>query len=75
MPKPLSKSRFKIGAQCPTKLFYSVRPEYGNTNDINDFLKALADGGFQVGALATLYYPGGIKIETLDYDEAIKQTE
>lgn len=75
MSKPLSKSLFKVGIQCPTKLFYSVRKEYGNTKDQNEFLKALAEGGFQVGELAQLYYPGGIKVNTLDYEKSIQETE
>ncbi len=75
MSKPLSKSRFKIGAQCPTKLFYSINPEYANANNQNEFLKALAEGGNQVGELAQLYYPGGVKITTLDYEESIRLTD
>ena len=73
--KPLTKSRFKIGYQCPTKLYYTANKEYGNNKDTNEFLKALAEGGFQVGELAKLYYPGGHEISTLDYDEAVAQTD
>jgi len=38
------------------------------------FLRALAEGGFQVGALAKLHFPGGTEIETLDYSKAISET-
>jgi hypothetical protein len=51
----LTKSRFKIGAECPTKLFFNDRKEYGNKKHQDEFLKALAEGGFQVGELAKLY--------------------
>ena len=34
------------------------------------FLQALADGGYQVGELAKLYFPNGHDIMTLDYEEA-----
>lgn len=61
--------------ECPTKLYYSGKKEYKNANAENDFLKALAEGGFQVGELAKLYYPEGIEIGTLDYDQAIEKTE
>src|SRR5947209_7237068 len=71
----LTKSRFKIAYECPTKLFYLDKPEYGNNDKDNAFLKALAEGGFQVGALAKLYYPGGVEIETLDSDQAVAQTK
>lgn len=70
----LTKSRFKIGYECPTKLYYQDRAEYGNNMADNSFLKALARGGFQVGALAQIYYPGGVEITTKDKAEAAAQT-
>ncbi len=70
----LTKSRFKIGFECPTKLFFLDDPAFGNTNIDNSFLAALAEGGFQVGELAKVYHPGGVEIKTLDKVEAVKQT-
>lgn len=52
-----TKSRFKVGHECPTKLYYLDRPEYSNKKNDDSFLEALADGGFQVGALAKIYFP------------------
>jgi len=72
--KFLTKSRFKIGASCPTKLYFHDRKEYGNNNDQNEFLRALADGGWQVGALAHAYFPTGQEITTKDHSEAVRQT-
>lgn len=60
----LSKSLFTLGMDCPTKLFYAKTPGYMNRNSENDFLKTLADGGFQVGALAQCQFPQGHLIET-----------
>ncbi len=75
MPPFLTKSRFKAAYKCPAKLLYLDRPkEYANTNDDNEFLIALAKGGFQVGALAKLYYPGGIDLEELGAEDAITRT-
>lgn len=78
MPKPspryLTKSRFKIGLECPTKLYYTGKPQYPNQSLDDSFLAALAEGGYQVGELAKHYYPGGHDITTLDYDEALTQT-
>ena len=48
----LSKSRFKIALECPRKLVYSIDPRYANSKDSDDLLKALAEWGHQVGALA-----------------------
>jgi len=49
----LTKSKFKIGLECPTRLFYHNRSsEYDNQNVENPFLDSLAEGGFQVGEMA-----------------------
>ena len=71
----LTKSRFKLAVECPTKLFYTGKPEYGDALKSNDFLKALAEGGYQVGALAQLMFPEGIEIKGLDPDRAVAETE
>jgi hypothetical protein len=70
----LTKSRFKLALSCPTKLFYTGKPQYANANDGNEFLAMLADGGFQVGELAKLMYPSGIEITSKKSDEALAQT-
>lgn len=70
----LTKSRFKVGYECPTKLFYLDDKSYGSTKADNSFLEALAEGGFQVGELAKLYHPGGTEITALDKEEAARQT-
>lgn len=70
----LTKSRFKLGMECPTKLFYTKKKEYLDSKMDDAFLAALAEGGFQVGELAKCYHPGGHDITTLDYEEAERQT-
>jgi hypothetical protein len=42
----LTKSRFKLPTECPTKLFYTGKREYANQNLDDSFLLALADGGY-----------------------------
>jgi hypothetical protein len=66
----LTKSRFKVASECPTKLAYLDDSRYGNRKDIDSFLAALAEGGFQVGELAKIYYPGGIEISERDHHQA-----
>ncbi|MDA1021705.1 MAG: DUF2779 domain-containing protein, partial [Cyanobacteria bacterium] len=73
-PRHLTKSRFKLGLECPVKLFYTRKKEYKDQKQEDSFLEALAEGGFQVGELAKYKYPAGVDIKTLDYDEALKQT-
>ncbi len=74
-PRYLTKSRFKLAMECPTKLYYTAKKEYANQKLDDPFLAALASGGFQVGELAKCYFPGGVDVTTLDYDAALSQTE
>lgn len=71
----LTKSRFKLALECPTKLFYTGKKAYRDSMAENKFLEMLAEGGYQVGALAKLAFPGGIEVEGLDPDAAVLQTE
>ena len=74
-PRYLTKSRFKLAVECPTKLYYVRKShEYRDSMAENDFLAMLAEGGYQVGALAKLRYPDGIEIEGLDTALTISET-
>ncbi|WP_284650748.1 DUF2779 domain-containing protein [Flavobacterium terrisoli] len=64
----LTKSRFKLGLECPNKLFYTNKKEYADTKKADAFLEALAEGGFQVEELARMHYPNGVLIEGNDWD-------
>lgn len=70
----LTKSRFKLAVECPTKLYYTGKADYANTNNDNEFLAMLADGGFQVGELAKLKYPEGVEVKTKQVAQAIAET-
>jgi hypothetical protein len=74
MPKYLTKSRFKLALECPTKLYYSHKKEYPDTKQDDSFLQALAEGGFQVGELAKCYFPDGHDIKDLSYRKSIDIT-
>ncbi len=72
----LTKSIFKVGLECPRKLFYHKKPsEYFNGKEEDPFLESLAQGGYQVGVLAQLIYPGGIEIKDRDYAVAVENTQ
>ena len=77
----LTKSLFTTSLGCPRKLYYAVHKEqYDNANSANDFMRSLAEGGIQVGALARHYYFSKYNsfaqyyIETKDKDKALRQT-
>ena len=64
----LTKSRFKLALDCPTKLYYTRKSEYANTAETDSFLEQLAQGGFQVEELARMEHPGGIALLGDDHD-------
>ena len=74
--KVLSKSRFKLGLECPNKLYFTSKKEYANQKNEDTFLKALAQGGFQVEELARMHYPVGVFIdaEHYEYEKAVELT-
>ncbi len=53
----LSKSDFKVAQTCATKLYYK-KMNYPTSNEGNEYLELLAEGGYMVGKLATLLYDG-----------------
>lgn len=77
MQKPLTKSRFKLGLECPNKLFFTSDSSFVNTQIEDTFLQSLAEGGFQVEELARLSYPKGVFIEAehYAYQQALDQTQ
>ena len=66
MKRLLTKSKFKLGLECPNKLFYTGKQNYANQKSEDPFLLALAEGGFQVEEYARIHFPGGVMIES-DY--------
>lgn len=74
MPRYLTKSKFQLALECPTKLYYADKPEYANHKIEDSFLIALAEGGFQVRELAKCYFVDGRKVDSIDYEMAHSQT-
>ena len=70
----LTKSRFKLAAECPRKLYYTGKKHYLDRSLDDSFLAALAEGGYQVGALACLLHPDGIRVDDLDFQTALTKT-
>ena len=71
----LTKSKFRLAMECPSKLYYAGKNEYANLKLQDEFLQNLANGGFQVGALAKSYFPEGTEVTAQDPEEALAQTE
>jgi uncharacterized protein YifE (UPF0438 family) len=77
----LTKSKFELALECPTKLYYGANPKDYEDQSINDeFLQALAEGGYQVGELAKFLFSNdpksdSISISELDYATALNKTQ
>lgn len=70
-PRYLTKSRYRMACECPTKLFYTKNKAYKDNGLDDPFLAALRDGGFQVGELALQYYGKGVLIDNLGEKKAL----
>ena len=75
----LTKSRFKEGLECPTKLYYSKNNNYQN-NQLEDPFGIPCRGGYQIGELAKFLisdqpYLDKITIESLDYEDSLELTK
>ena len=78
MPQKLfTKSAFKQALNCPAAMYYYRNSDlYANQQLDDEFLESLAEGGFQVGEAAKVYYgiPEKDTIEALGYEEALAET-
>ncbi|CZG39510.1 DUF2779 domain-containing protein [Legionella pneumophila serogroup 1] len=72
--RKLTKSKFKLALECPTKLYYVDKPQYANQKAEDSFLKALAESGYQVEALARCYFPDGIFVEASPKESILTAT-
>jgi hypothetical protein len=69
----LSKSDFKIASTCAKKLIYK-KASYPTTNDENEYMEMLAQGGHIVAKYAQLIYPDGIEVKAKNIDHAVIET-
>jgi len=73
-----TKSAFKEALTCPARLNYFKNARYANQDTTDEFLQSLAEGGFQVGELAKVYY--GVPQENdlqflMKYEEPLRRTQ
>jgi hypothetical protein len=71
----LTKSKFRLACECPTKLYYVDKPQYANQLMEDSFLKALAEGGYQVEALARCYFPEGLFVTAQNQESSLEATK
>ncbi len=72
--RPLSKSQFKTGLECPRKLAYA-RERYPSAAKEDPYLKYLAEGGFMVEAIARALFPSGQEVHPLGHETPAQATQ
>ncbi len=70
----LSKSDFQLASSCPKKLVYK-KAHYPTSNDTNEYMEMLAQGGYIVGHMATLLFPDGVEITGSTAESVAKTNE
>ena len=70
----LSKSDFKIASSCCKKLVYK-KASFETTNDANEYMEMLAQGGHIIAKYAQLTYPNAIEVKGETLDAAIFETK
>jgi hypothetical protein len=66
----ISKSKFIAGRQCLKREWLQInQPQLGEEIGIG-----IKEQGNIVGALARSSFPGGVLVETLDFDKAVAET-
>ncbi|MCG3775861.1 MAG: hypothetical protein JW395_2707 [Nitrospira sp.] len=75
LPKTLTKTAFKLAAECPQKLAYVKDPRYVSTKVDDELLEGLACSGYKVGALAQRMFPGGVEVTEHGLEEQVDKTK
>jgi hypothetical protein len=73
-PQYLSKSDFQLATSCAQKLVYKKK-KYNSSNDTDEYMMMLAQGGYIVGKMATILYPEGIEVAGSTTESLLKTKE
>jgi len=69
----LSKTDYKVARSCLTKLYYRMN-KYPSSKDGDEYMELLAEGGYMIGAVASLLFPDAILVDEPDHDKALQTT-
>lgn len=69
----LSKTDYKVARECPTKLYYRLN-KYPSAKDGDEYIDLLAQGGYMIGAIASLLFPDAIMVDEPNHAKAIQLT-
>jgi len=70
----ISKTDYKIARGCHTKLYYRML-KYPSNRDGDEYMELLAEGGYMIGAIASLLFPEAIAIYEPNHAKAVQITQ
>jgi len=69
----ISKTDYKVARSCAVKLYYRMN-KYPSTKDEDEFIELLAEGGYMIGAIASLLFENAVLVDEPDHDKAVALT-
>ena len=69
----ISKTDYKVARSCAAKLYYRMN-KYPSTKDGDEYIELLAEGGYMIGAIASLLFENAILVDEPDHDKAVALT-
>lgn len=73
-PLSISKTDYKVARACPAKLYYRMN-KYPSTKDGDEYMELLAEGGYMIGAIASLLFDEAVLVDEADHDKAVALTK
>ncbi len=70
----ISKTDYKVARSCAAKLYYRMH-KYPSTKDDDEYIELLAEGGYIIGAIATLLFEDAVLVDEPDHDQAVALTQ
>jgi hypothetical protein len=69
----ISKTDYKVARACPAKLYYRMN-KYPSTKDGDEYMELLAEGGYMIGAIASLLFEDALLVDEPDHDKSVAMT-
>ena len=70
----LSKTDYKVARSCITKLYYHMH-KYPSIQAGDEYMELLAEGGYMIGAIASLLFHDAILVDEPNHKVATRKTQ
>jgi hypothetical protein len=70
----ISKTDYKVAHSCATKLYYRMYSS-PSTKDGDEYMELLAEGGYMIGAIASLLFENAVLVDEPDHYKAVAMTQ